>query len=224
MWLTRVPVFILLLSSHAYAETVDYRNIKTPAGDKLPDFSFAGYHQSEAALPALDRPATKTLSPGSGDQSPAIQSALDSLQQSGGVLELEAGTYALSSGLLIHNHTTLRGAGIGKTILTVKDLKEDVITFGNLTGEVKKGESVKITDEYVPAGTAEVNVEDVGTFAVGQSVLVERGVTQQWIDAMGMTIYPKWLAVSCFFRQLFQGASPSFQHAHKRKAMSSSRS
>ncbi|KAF2177858.1 hypothetical protein K469DRAFT_696255 [Zopfia rhizophila CBS 207.26] len=67
---------------------MDYKNIKSLSGNKLPDFSFAGYHRREIPLPALNRPATKTLSPGSGDQSKATQAAVDEISK--------AGTYHLS--------------------------------------------------------------------------------------------------------------------------------
>jgi pectin methylesterase-like acyl-CoA thioesterase len=197
---------VLALSPPLSAKTIDYKKAWTSQGDKLPDFSFAGYRQSEVALPALNSPVKKTLSPGSGDQSPAIQAALDSVYKAGGgVVALKAGTYALSSGLLIQNGTTLRGAGTGKTTLTVKGLSEAVVTLGKTTAKEKRGQSIKITDKYVPAGTGTVHVADASGFEVGMDVYVERGVTQAWIDAMGMTAHKKgdgsdrkftWLVVS----------------------------
>lgn len=188
------------------AKRISYDKVWTPKGDKLPDFSFAGYHQSELPLPSLKTPATATVNPGSGDQSPAIQSALDEVYKNGGgVVLLGAGTFALSTPLLIQNGTVLRGAGIGKTTLTVKDLKKDVISVGQTTQKEKKGSSVKITDTYVPAGTSLVHVSDSSSLKTGMYVYVERGVTQKWIDAMGMTAHKEggefnrnftWLKVS----------------------------
>lgn len=101
------------------------------------------------------------------------------------------GIYALSTPLLLQNATILRGEGIGKTILTVKDLKQDAITMGQTTSKEKRGKSVNITDEYVPAGTSTVHVPDVSGLTAGMLVYVEREVTQKWIDAMGMTAYKK---------------------------------
>jgi hypothetical protein len=120
----------------------------------------------------------------------AIQAALDEVfQNGGGVVALKAGTYALSSGLLIQNGTTLRGAGIGKTILTVKNLSEDVVTLGKSSGKEKRRTSIKITDDYVPAGTGTVHVADASDLSLGMDVYVERGVTQKWIDKLGMTAH-----------------------------------
>ncbi|KAK7185020.1 hypothetical protein DPSP01_002849 [Paraphaeosphaeria sporulosa] len=173
-----------------HATTIDYRKAWTTKGDKIPNFSFAGYHESESALPSLSSSAKKTLSPGSGDQHATIQAALDEVfQDGGGVVALKAGTFALSSGLLIQNGTILRGAGIRKTILTVKDLSEDVVTLGKTSGKEKKGKSIKITDDYVPAGTGTVHVADARGLSLGMEVYVERGVTQKWINKMGMTAH-----------------------------------
>ncbi|KAF1960988.1 hypothetical protein CC80DRAFT_269394 [Byssothecium circinans] len=190
----QIPFFLLSLSlSPALsAKTIEYKKAWTSNGDKLPDFSYAGYHQSEIALPSLSTQAKKTLSPGSGSQSLAIQAALDEVFASGGgVVALKAGTYALSSDLLIKNGTILRGAGVGKTILTLKDASKSAITLGKSSRKEKIGESVKITDNYVPAGTDTVHVTDIKGLEVGMEVYVERGVTQKWVDAMGMRAHKK---------------------------------
>jgi hypothetical protein len=186
-FLTSAILTLLTFLPLTSTETVDYKNFKNVKGDRLPDFSFCGYHASEVPLPSLSRAATKTLSSGSGDQSAAIQGALDEVYLSGGgVVELGPGTYSLGSGLLIRDKTTLRGAGTGKTVLTVSSFSGNVIRLGNQTG---KGEPIKtalITDDYVPAGTGTVHVDDESGFAVGQHVFVQREVTAAWVAAMGM--------------------------------------
>src|SRR5262249_54917925 len=58
-----------------------------------------------------------TLSPGGGNDSAAIQAALDSCP-SGQVVKLSAGTFTVNNYLLIHSSITLRGSGAGQTILT----------------------------------------------------------------------------------------------------------
>lgn len=195
-----LPQTVALLAALPFltqAASIDYKKAWTAAGDKLPDFSYAGYHQSEIPLPALSRPAMETLTPGSGDQSSAIQKTLDSVAKSGGgVVELKAGTYTLSHGLRVDNQTTLRGVGTGETILELKYLTEDVIIMGNSSGKPKMGKPIPITDNYVPTGTHSVHVTDTSGLAVGMHVMVSRAVTQAWIDAQGMTPYPKWLQVS----------------------------
>jgi polygalacturonase len=58
-----------------------------------------------------------TLSPSGGDDSAAIQAALDSCP-SGQVVKLSAGTFTVDKYLLIDSSITLRGSGAGQTILT----------------------------------------------------------------------------------------------------------
>ena len=202
-------IVVASLDTALSAIVVDYNRTWTSRGDRLPDFSFAGYRQSEVALPAIDRPATLTISPGLGDQAPVIQVALDQVTQAGGgIVALAAGTYALSSGLIIRNKTTLRGAGIGNTILTVNNLNQPVVTMGPADLKEQRGKATNITDPYVPAGTSTVNVLDTSRLFMGKEVYVERGVTQAWIDAMGMTAQKKadgaprdfnWLDVRSIF-------------------------
>ena len=57
-----------------------------------------------------------TLSPSGGDDSTAIQAALDSCPANQ-VVMLNAGTFTVNNYLLIHSSITLRGSGAGVTIL-----------------------------------------------------------------------------------------------------------
>ena len=58
----------------------------------------------------------RTLAPGGGDDSPAIQSALD-VCPAGQVVLLAPGTFTVLDYLLVHTAITLRGSGPGVTIL-----------------------------------------------------------------------------------------------------------
>ncbi|XP_014550048.1 hypothetical protein COCVIDRAFT_116651, partial [Bipolaris victoriae FI3] len=167
----------------------------TKKGDKLPDFSYASYHQSETPLPRQDRPPTKFLRAKSGDQTRCIQSALDHISQSGGrVLALEAGTYVLTTSLTIPNRTTLRGAGVRKTVLTRKSLETNFVRLGSTTGKEKRHVSVKITNKYVPAGTSTVRVANANGLAVSIHVFVERGppgfASEIGIENLSMAVKP----------------------------------
>jgi hypothetical protein len=168
---------------------IDYhdKSLKTSKGDAIPDFSFAGYHASNKPLPATERAVSGKLSATSGNQAKRIQAALDKIgSMGGGVLLLAAGRYRLSSGLTIPNGTTLRGAGVGKTVLLPKDGTTDVVTMGQKTGNPRTSTSVAITDQYVPIGATDVNVQSASGVAVGQTVWVQRAVTAKWVRANGM--------------------------------------
>jgi hypothetical protein len=54
------------------------------------------------------------------------------------------------------------------------------------TGSYVSGSKVAIIDLYLPAGTNTLTVEDASGFAVGDNVLINRPVTQEWVHFMGM--------------------------------------
>jgi hypothetical protein len=195
---------ILALSAQAAPPTVDYKSLKTDKGDGIPDFSFCGYHSSNDPLPSTSRPATTMLNATSGDQRSRIQSALNSVSSAGGgVVALAAGTYQISSpGLVIPNGTTLRGAGPDDTVLKPVDGSFTAVTIGSKSvSSPKPATTVQITDSYVPVGASKVTVASASGLKSGQSVWVQRRVTQKWITANGnggitSTGGKTWLTVS----------------------------
>jgi hypothetical protein len=91
---------------------VDYTSIAFPNGiDKLPDYSWAGYHGSNKPLPPAEQPATIFINAtdDGSDRTADLQAAIDTCG-SGGVIELAAGTYTLNGSLVITNsNCVLRG-------------------------------------------------------------------------------------------------------------------
>lgn len=189
-----VILFVLPVAVHSSASSsasnstfVDYTSIQTARGDQLPDFSFCGYHSSELSLPSSNKSPSATLQPASGDQTAAIQNALDKVSNAGGgVVALAAGTYQLSAGLMLSNNTILSGAGIGKTILTTNNGSASVVTMGSGKGTAKLGNVINITNTYVPVGATNVTLQSTSGLSVGMAVYIQRAVTQDWIDANGM--------------------------------------
>ncbi|QKX55409.1 uncharacterized protein TRUGW13939_02502 [Talaromyces rugulosus] len=199
----------LVFALQTFATTVDYKTLKTDKGDGIPDFSFCGYHASDDPLPPSDRQPATIINASSGDQTQRIQNELNKISAAGGgVLALGAGKYHLSAGLVIPNGTVLRGAGSDKTTLLPKDGSMHVITMGSDDiNDPKSGNSVSITDDYVPVGATNVTVDSASGLKVGQDVWVQRQVTQEWIDAMGMGDlvrdgkHQTWLSTSSFVQQ-----------------------
>src|SRR5690242_8700230 len=72
-------------------------------GNRVMDFSSAGYRQGGVALPVV--PAVVTLAPGGGDDTAAIQQALDATgalpREARGAVVLGPGTFTISSTLTI---------------------------------------------------------------------------------------------------------------------------
>ncbi|KAF7556972.1 hypothetical protein G7Z17_g1045 [Cylindrodendrum hubeiense] len=192
------PLFMLagllpFISSTLAATAVNWQSIKTSRGDKLPDFSFCGYHGSDKSLPSESSTPLVRVSASSGDQTSDIQEALDKVEAAGGgVVELGAGTFKVSVGLTLASGTILRGSGIESTQLTVSKLKVDVplFTLGNGTSQsVKPSLISRITDTYVGIGATTVKVENATGFEAGQTVFVSRAATAEWVRANGMPIW-----------------------------------
>ena len=89
------------------------------AGNRIPDYSYAGYKYSEAALPNV--PEVLRLSPAAGDNTARIQQALDQVgartpDANGirGALVLSPGTYEIRGTVRVNRSgVVLRGAGDG---------------------------------------------------------------------------------------------------------------
>ncbi|KIV85343.1 hypothetical protein, variant [Exophiala sideris] len=179
-------VFSSVMSPTA-AQAVDYTSITTSKGDRLPDFSYAGYHSSNIDLPSINSPANSALSPTFGDQTARIQAALDSLSDTGGgVLLLAEGNYDLDSTITIPAGTVLRGSGPDKTSLLAKSAATDLITLGGQVANPRITPVTNITDSYVPIGSSTFSVADASKLNIGQTIMVQRAVTDAWVTAMGM--------------------------------------
>lgn len=167
----------------------------TDRGDRVLDFSTAGYRSGGVALPAV--PVVKTLAPsGKDDDSAAIQSALDEIGQLPpkdgfrGALLLQPGTFNCAKPIALKSTgVVLRGSGAGKqggTTLNLTGAPHVGISVGSNTSTKPAGDSVAITDAYIPAGASTFHVTDARGFAVGDTVLVRRPVTPAWVEFMGM--------------------------------------
>jgi hypothetical protein len=168
------------------------------AYDMVPDYSFAGAYYSAKALPPLDRPATVTLQPTKDDtdRTQDIQDAIDSLNLvGGGVVELAAGVYTLSSTSvrLYTQNVTLRGAlaapgASSPTTVLVSGPPRFVFTIGDPAADISaiKSSQSNITDAYVPVGSRTLSVKDASVFQVGQEIRITKTLSAAWIDSVGM--------------------------------------
>ncbi len=185
-----VPAVIVTRKKSQAIPTIDWRQITSPRGDRLPDFSYCGYHASAESLPSAQSLAAVTLSPqaGGGDDTTRIQDALNTTAAAGGgVVALAAGDFAVSPGLYIPAGVVLRGAGPASTRLAASKLGQDpLISLGASPPSVLPVAVADITDRFVPIGASHVTVDDVSGFHVGQSVFVQRLVTSSWVQSDGM--------------------------------------
>ena len=166
-------------------------------GNKVMDFSSAGYGQGGVPLPAI--PAALTISPVAGDNTSNIQNAINNVSAltpdaNGfrGAVVLNPGTYNISSSLNINvSGVVLRGsgsggAGQGGTTISMTGTTAFLAVSVAGSGGYILSNPASFANQYVPSGTNSISVSDASGFSVGDAILVERTVTQAWIHLLGM--------------------------------------
>ncbi|MDB6160078.1 MAG: hypothetical protein JWO04_3784 [Gammaproteobacteria bacterium] len=163
------------------------------AGNRIIDYSWAGYRGGGVALPRV--PARVTVNPSGGDDTAAIQSAIDTVSAlqpdrrgfRGAVL-LSPGSFNVSATLHITTSgVVLAGSGSGTngSILTMTGSPFALLAVSG-SGSYTRGTSVSITDNFVPSGARSFSVSDASGFNVGDRILISRPVTAAWVSFMGM--------------------------------------
>jgi hypothetical protein len=173
-------------------------------GDRIPDFSYAGYHHGERALPVVAEAMRVGPTAGGGDDTARLQAALDQvaalpLDGDGhrGALVLDPGTYEIDGTLHVRaSGVVLRGAGAGDDPATSTILRapgdsphqRSVVTVGGHGldwRKAKSGTQVTITTPKVIVGDRSFEVDAPDRLAVGDRVVVRHPSTAAWIAALG---------------------------------------
>jgi hypothetical protein len=166
-----------------------------PKGDRIIDFSSAGYGGGGVTLPTAT--VQKSLKPSGGDDSAAIQAAIDAVSKMPlgadglrGAVLLAPGTFNLQASTLTiaASGVVLRGSGSGSggTVVNVTGTPRLFMSIAGTGRPQTTGTAATVTDSYVAAGTTTFTVDNAAGFAVGDTVLVDRPVTSGWITFMGM--------------------------------------
>jgi hypothetical protein len=200
------PLALLGIWSHAQAQSRWVRPgphgklvyTYTPKGDRIPDFSYAGYEGGGVALPHV---ATKrTVKPSGADDTDAVQTAIDEVSAlplvndsrgAGfrGAVALAPGAFHCARTLSITvSGVVLRGAGSGDkgTTISMTGAPHLALRIAGHLEQHETGSPIAITDAYVPAGATTLHVADASTFHPGDTVLIRKPVTQAWVHFMGM--------------------------------------
>ena len=184
----------------------------TPAGDRIMDFSFAGYMGGGVALP--DVAVVKTVKPSGGeDDTEMIQKALDEVGamplKDGfrGTVLLTSGTFTCAQTLTISaSGVVLRGSGtqgVDATTISMTGRPHPAIVVRGAGGGERRraaastqpaslgdprtlGIESKIADAYVPSGVTTFKVTDASGFAVGDTISIRKPATEAWIKFMQM--------------------------------------
>ncbi|HZR28286.1 MAG TPA: hypothetical protein VFA71_05860 [Terriglobales bacterium] len=198
-WLLRCTALIIFSSAiAASAQTSDWAKIvngkltyKTFGnGNHIMDFSSAGYMGGGVALPTV--PAKITLNPSGGDDSSAIQVAINKISamplSNGfrGALVLGKGTFHVSSTLNVAaSGVVVRGSGSGTGGTVVSTTVAHVFNVAG-TGTYQTFNTTALSGSYIPSGAQSITVASTAGFLVGDNVVITRTVTAAWIHFMGM--------------------------------------
>lgn len=173
--------------------------------NKLPNFSHVGYQQGDSPLPNVK--VMKTLEATSGDNSKAIQEAIDEVsrlplddQGYRGTVLLKAGNYQLNKGLIIsESGVVLRGEGQGENGTVLTDYRKPNSTnraylksFNTISIESKIAKTHSLStpvrlveDAFV--GDRSIKVENIENLKKGDVINITKSVNSQWIHTLNMT-------------------------------------
>jgi hypothetical protein len=168
-------------------------------GDRIMDFSYAGYGGGGVALPKVAM--AQLVKPSGGDDTAAIQAAIDAVAKlplsNGlrGAVVLAPGQFKAAGTLNITaSGVVLRGSGSGDGGSEVAIVGSHLVlkVAGGGTRQ-PVGATAAITDEYLPVGSRSFTVASAAGFQVGDAILVHRPVTAAWRTFMGMDGFNAWL-------------------------------
>jgi hypothetical protein len=168
-------------------------------GNRVPDFSHAGYGGGGVPLPLA--PARVRVAPVEGDDGGAIQLALDYVatqpldpQGLRGAVELAPGKFEIAGQIRLSTRgVVLRGAGAGEngtTLLATGTDRRALIEVAGADRPRTLAGPIRVIDDYVPVGATRLRVAKPEAFAAGTRVLLERESTAEWIKAVDMDAAP----------------------------------
>ncbi len=162
-------------------------------GNRIPDFSYAGYAAGEQSIPEVPIKIFVPVKP--GDATARIQAALDYVSalppdKNGfrGAVLLSRGRHELAGTLRIAaTGVVLRGSGMGAdgTLLAGTGVEREAMIAIRGKDDKALKVSVAITDDYVPVNAQRITVAAGHAFHNGDAVYIHRPSTDAWIKALG---------------------------------------
>ena len=161
-------------------------------GNRIPDYSYAGYCAGEA-IPTV--PAKVLAMTPEADNTARLQGAIDhvsrlSVREGGfrGAVLIPPGKYPVRGSLVIRTSgVVLRGSGFGESGTTLVATGTDRRTLIRIEGKADRtaGTELPIKERVAIGGMTLTMPADHG-IKVGDTVLVRRPSTKEWIEAIGM--------------------------------------
>ena len=188
-----VPVMIAQSTRPQHAisqERGELRYAVDEKGNRVPDFSTAGYRGGGVAIP--NPPAVVFVPAAEGDQTDRIQAAIDlaaTFNTDGNtprVVLLGEGTFSVGGSLRLGtSNIVLRGSGQKTVLLVAGHDRRTLIDLRGLSDRNLES-TVAITDNYIPVNSTRIGVADIASFKAGDSVIITRPSTAEWIKQLQM--------------------------------------
>jgi hypothetical protein len=173
--------------------------------NRVEDFSMVGYRTGVVPLPGtpggVTVPVQVSLNPTGGDQTGAIQAAINQVSQlpldaNGfrGAVFLNPGVYDVSGSLQIQaSGVVLEGAANDPNTGTVLDATGTaqrllIQVSGSGSRQTVAGTTHNVIDPYVPVGAIGFHVDSTAGLSVGDTVVVHRPSPANWIHDIGMDL------------------------------------
>lgn len=168
-------------------------------GDRVPDFSHAGYRGGGIPLP--DVPARLRVAPVEGDDGTHIQAAIDYVSAlpadakgMRGAILLDHGRFEIAGHLKITaSGVVLRGSGSredGTVLVATGTDRRTLISIAGAPNHASSNTSVAVADDYVPVGSRKLRLTSTSNLKNGSLVIVERPSPAEWIAQLGMDVAP----------------------------------
>jgi len=161
-------------------------------GNRVPDFSYAGYMAGEKPIPLA--PVKVIVPLGRDDDATArIQLAIDYVaslpaDKNGlrGAVLLQKGKYRILGQLRINaSGIVLRGSGVNNTILIGEGTDRETLIRISGMNEKKLSPPINVLNAYVPVNAKNLSLKSIKDLKVGDEVVVHRPSTQKWIRVLG---------------------------------------
>lgn len=175
--------------------------VEDQSGDRIPDFSWVGYHHSSRPIPEVETVLVLEPADDYGDDTQRIQAAIDEISAMApnedghrGALLLKAGAYRVHGQLRIRQSgVVLRGEGQhqqGTVIIAMGTSTRTLLDIRGTDGMIPIGRiRTLITDTRVPVGTHRIRVQDPSLFQPGDHIIVHRAANDFWIEELGMHLF-----------------------------------
>ena len=164
-------------------------------GNRILDFSFCGYRNSESGIPEV--PNVIFVPHSEGNTSDLIQNAIDyvstlkpDVRGFRGAILLDRGIFELDKSIFIRTSgIILRGTDKNKTVLLKKGVDRGALMYIEGKNELKIIDTFNIISNYVAVNSKTFEISSAGKINKGDRIKIIRPSTKEWIKSIGCDIF-----------------------------------